>query len=260
MSAEPVETPASSTASNTRTHPSIRSVVSDDYATASTGRRLALVGVVIWLVYEWGPGNESVTPWLLANVIGQTSGIAVIPVTAAVGFVFTVLQQLASGFTALAAFSMFDRTATAAWNRLRRSSETVPGEWTTIGWPARCVIVFSLGTTAVALVQVTTTGQVGVRRHASAVRSSALLCGTIVALIAALAAAFAYLGRKVSALSGATDWILRILGNPLFWLGMLAASAAIGRVVRRHRAIRSLKVASTAADISTVRNTANGQG
>ena len=78
--------------------------------------------MVLWVTYEWGPGNETFTPWLLAQVIAGTDSAWVIPLTALVGFGFTAAQQLASGFTALAGFSMFDRTSRAAWNRLRGQS------------------------------------------------------------------------------------------------------------------------------------------
>lgn len=91
-----------------------RAAVAADFQFARWHRRLALVAVVGWLAYEWGAGNETLTPWILAKVISNTHGAVAIPATAIVGFAFTTLQQLASGFTALTGFSMFDRTATAA--------------------------------------------------------------------------------------------------------------------------------------------------
>ncbi len=187
----------------------------------------------LWVAYEWGPGNETLTPWILARIIGSNHGIAVIPVTFVVGFAFTAVQQLASGWTALAGFSLFDRTSQAAWARLKGGRASVPGNWYGLSWWARCSVVFTLGTTAVALIQVMTTGEVGVRRHARAVRSSAMLCGAIVGTIGGLAASVAYLGRRVHALTRGTDWVIRILGNPLFWLGMLVVFGALGAASRR---------------------------
>ena len=234
MSAEPIELPATDTVvSESSVRAAGRRAVATDLAAASGRRRLALVGVLVWLAYEWGPGNESVTPWLLAHVIGTTDGIAVIPLTAVVGFVFTTVQQLASGFTALAGFSAFERTASVSWDRLRRGSAVAPGEWSTLGRTRRCAMVFGLGTTAVALVQIMTTGETGVRRHASVVRSSAMLCGALVAVLGGSAAALAEVGRNVSALRGGTDWVLRVLGNPLFWLTVLVLPIVIRAVARR---------------------------
>ncbi len=211
----------------------IRSAVAADFRIASWKRRLALVAVVGWLAYEWGAGNETFTPWLLAKVIKDSHGGITIPVTAAVGFGFTTLQQLASGFTALTGFSTFDRTSKAAWHTLRGQRDTVPGEWSSLSLFAKCALVFGLGTTAVALVQIVSTGSVGVRRHASVVVHSALLCGTLVGSIAAVVASIAVLGRNVESLAGTTEWVLRVLGNPLFWVGLLLAGAAVNLLRRK---------------------------
>jgi hypothetical protein len=216
------------TAHSTR---SIRGAAGADFRNATWPQRLALAGVVSWLVYEWGPGNETFTPWLLARVIAATDSAWAIPLTALVGFAFTATQQLASGFTALAGFSMFDRTARAAWTRLRGQSDTAPGEWSKLGWVARSAIVFPLGTTSVALIQIMSTGEVGVRRHRRVIASSALLCATLVGALGAVAATLALVGRSVPALEGATNWILRVLGNPLFWLAMIVVAVLVRRLL-----------------------------
>jgi hypothetical protein len=81
-------------------------------------------------------------------------------------------------------------------------------------------------------VQIMATGKVGVRRHSSVVVQSALLCGTLVGCIGALAASVAVLGRNVKALAGTTEWVLRILGNPLFWVGLLLLGVAVNLLRR----------------------------
>ena len=212
---------------------SLRSAVSADFAAALLTRKLALVAVVGWLAYEWGAGNETFTPWVLAKVISHTDGAVAIPLTAAIGFAFTTWQQLASGFTALAGFSIFDRTAAAAWLRLNGKTKVMPSEWSQLSILRRSAIVFGLGTTAVALIQIMGTGKVGVRRHAPVVLQSAFLCGSIVGFIGGVVASVAVIGRKVEALSGATDWVIRILGNPLFWIGLLLSGIAFNLLRRR---------------------------
>jgi len=202
---------------------------------------MALLGVCAWLAYEWGPGNETVNTLILARIIENNTGAAVIPITAAVALLFTLVQQLASGFTALAGFSLFDRTARASWQKLRGSRDVAPGEWSGLSWAARASIAFGLGTTAVALIQIMTTGQVGVRRHGRAVAASALLCSVIIGFIGGTAASIAYVGRRVDSLARPTRLILRVLENPLFWLGFLVLLALI------HAARRSPQVEQNAA-------------
>jgi hypothetical protein len=211
----------------------LRAAVTADFRASGPLRRIALCGVVFWLAYEWGIGNEIVTPWLLARVISERPGLEAIPAAIVVGFVFTALQQLLAGLTALVGFSMFDRTAHAAWRRLAAQFSSIPGEWSRLGLFSRSVLVFGLGTTAVALLQITTTGQVGVRRHGRAITESAVLCGTLVALVAGAVGALAVAGRQIEMLAPFTEWMLRVLGNPLFWLGLLVLVAVVN--VARHR-------------------------
>lgn len=99
--------------------PSFRTSVVVDYRASAWRRRLALAGVLAWLAYEWGPGNEAVTPWIVLRIIGSTNeSAAVVPVATAVGFGFTLFQQTLSGLTALSGFSMFTQTTQSAWEYL----------------------------------------------------------------------------------------------------------------------------------------------
>jgi hypothetical protein len=216
----------------------MRAAVTADFRASGPMRRVALCGVVFWLTYEWGIGNEVVTPWLLARVISDRPGLEAIPAAIIVGFVFTVLQQWLAGMTALAGFSMFERTAGAAWRRLAAHFESIPGEWSRLGWFGRSVLVFGLGTTAVALVQITTTGKTGVRRHGRAVTESAVLCGALVALVAGGVGALAVAGRRIEMLAPFTEWMLRVLGNPLFWIALVVLVAVVN--VARHRTASSV--------------------
>jgi hypothetical protein len=211
---------------------SLRSAVSDDFRESRWWQRALLLGTILWIAYEWGAGNETVTPWLLVRVISETTGVASIVATALVGFLFTTGQQLLSGFTTSAGFSMFTRTASAAWVKLKARLDPVPGDWTTMTWPTRAVVVFALGTTAVVLLQVASTGDVGVRHHRRTVVQAATLVGALVGFAGALVAAMVWVGREISWLQSATEWLLRILGNPLFWIGILVVLVLAKRLSR----------------------------
>jgi hypothetical protein len=214
--------------------PAMREAIAADFRSSSLGPRVALVGVCIWLAYEWGPGNETVTPWVLVRVIGDNEGARTILFTAAVGFLFTAAQQLASGFTALLGFSMFERSARASWQRLAKGTGVAPTEWAQLGWLARSALVFGLGTTAVALIEIMSTGETGVGKHARVVGTSALLCGLLVGAIGAVGAGLALLGRSVESMRDGTDWVLRTLGNPLLWTGLVAVILIRQAILARH--------------------------
>jgi hypothetical protein len=190
---------------------------------------------MFWLCYEWGPGNEAFTPWLLVKVIGQSKddGYFAVLVAAGVGFTFTFVQQLLSGMTALAGFSIFERTATAAWGRLNGEGAKGLRKWDELSFVARGGIAFTLGTTAVALLQIMTTGTVGARRHAGVVVSSAVFCASMVGVLGVVVATLSVLGHSLQSLAGPTDLVMRVLGSPLLWLLLVAALLGTEFVGRR---------------------------
>lgn len=208
----------------------LRADVRADFRAASRSQRILLGATVGWLAYEWGFGNETLTPWLLVRVIAATDAGWSVVAAGVVGLLFTTLQQLASGFTAAAGFSMFRRTARGAWRGLRTRLDTAPRTWAELPPATRALLVFTLGTTAVVLIEMSVTGEVGVGRHRRVVIQSAVLCGVMVGAIGAIVASAVWLGRSVPALAGATDWLLRILGNPLFWIGLLVLVLVVDRL------------------------------
>lgn len=210
----------------------LRRAIALDFRESRWWHRILLVVTVAWIAYEWTAGNETLTPWLLISVIDNTSGWSSVVLTALVGFAFTTAQQLTSGFMTSAGFSALPRTAGSAWRMLSSRVDPIPGRWSSMGWGARSLMVFALGTTAVVLIQGAVTGEVGVRRHRRTVVESAVLCGALVGALGAVVATSAWIGRSVSWLEPATDWLLRILSNPLFWIGVLVALLVAGRLQR----------------------------
>jgi hypothetical protein len=211
---------------------SLRAAVRADLSRSGLLGRVALLGVCAWLAYEWGPGNETFTPWILTRVVSTSDGWTAIVATAAVGFAFTSLQQLASGLTALAGFAMFHQTAAGSWRTLERRRNSLAVSWTAASRSRRALTVFTLGTTAVALAATMTTGVTGVRRNWRVVTTSALLCGALVGALGLVVAALVVLAERAPALDGPVQGTLRVLGNPLCWLA-LAAVLLVAPLARR---------------------------
>ena len=205
----------------------MRDAIVADFRSSAWRSRLALVGVCAWLAYEWGPGNETVTSWALASLVERYSGVGAVIAAALFAFGFTTLQQAASCLTALAGFSLLDRTSQAAWERLSAAESRLVGGWSSMSLATRCAIVFGLGTTAVALMQIVTTGSTGVRRHARAVLSSAVLCGVLVMLIGTTAALLVEIGRSIDALAGPTERLVSVLSSPWPWIGLALTLLAL---------------------------------
>jgi hypothetical protein len=216
--------------------PTIRHAIRSDLRHSTIGQRLALGGLGAWLAYEWGPGNEGVSAWLLANVLGKVRGPAAMLLVPLVGFAFIFAQQLASGLTALHAFSTFSATADAVWRRLQRDGNDPPGRWAALPFAGKAALAVGLGTTAVALTEVVTSGDAGRARHRGAVVRSAALVATIIGAVALVVSAFAAVGRANERWAPATDRIVEFLGNAWLWIGLAAVSLLIGWLRRRRPA------------------------
>jgi hypothetical protein len=174
-----------------------------------------------------------VTPWLLIRVLRNTSGWGSVVATSTIGFAFTFCQQLAAGFTALTAFGQFERTADAAWRRLRRFGDT-PGAWRSLSWPSRMALSFGLGTSAVALTETVSTGRPGIATHRRAVVSSAVLAASLVAVLGAGAGGMTMIAENIPSWRQPTETTLRWLAKPWIWLAFGVALLIVrGLTARR---------------------------
>ena len=66
---------------------------------------LLLLGAMT--AYEWGPGNETLTPYIGAQAVEVSDGLKGVLVTAAITGGFTVAQQLASSWLTRKSVQMF---------------------------------------------------------------------------------------------------------------------------------------------------------
>lgn len=207
-----------------------------DLRSARFGQLVALVAVVAWLIFEWGPGNEIAVPSLLMALLNRLDGPTAIVLMPVAGFSLGFGLQMVSGLIAAIGFSSLDHTARAAWLTLRRwrqTSETK--DFLALGWAARWGVAFFVGTSAVVLIQLFTTGDARASRHLRAVWISAALVGATIASVAAAVTVAVVLGRRFPALEPHVDRTVALLANPLFWVALLAAGLLGSEVVSRLR-------------------------
>jgi hypothetical protein len=197
-----------------------------------------MVALLGWLLYEWGPGNESVTPWLVARVLSANEGVRSLVLVPAVAGVFTFVQQSASGLTALYAFGAFDRTRAVAADRLAEGARLGDASPSAGALTATSVL---LGTTVVALQHVLAVQRARTPADGGAVRlqggrarngARAVLvgaggCGCVVALIGALVSLLAFAARSSPQMEPAAEAVIAFLAKPLVWLGVSVAYGAI---------------------------------
>ncbi len=204
-----------------------------DFKAAKATQLLMLLGMVLVLVYEWGPGNEAVVVSVIASVVDRYDGLGGIPLVALVAFVVVFVSQMVLGTISLTGFSMFDRTAQAAWAFMQSNFEEERGGWWTLKLSTRWALGFLLGASAVVLFQLTMTGKVGLRTHWRVVRQSGLLAGVSTAVLSALIAAAAWVARQFPATEPAANRVVGVASNPLLWIALFIAIPIIGALKGR---------------------------
>lgn len=208
-----------------------------DLRSARVVQVLALIVVVAWLIFEWGPGNEIAVPSLLMGLLNRLQGNEALLIMPVAGFALGLGLQLFSGLVAAVGFSMLENTAQAAWLTLRRwrpTSDTK--DFLALGWAARWGVAFFIGTTAVVLIQLFTTGEAKASRHLRAVFISATLVGATIGAIATIVTLAVVLGRRYSSAEPYVDGVVDLLANPLFWIGVLAVGLLGSQLANRFRA------------------------
>lgn len=100
---------------------SIVEVAKQDYKSAGRLGQAVLAGTVAMTAYEWGPGNEAVTPMIVGPAVDAAGGLKGVAITSAVGFAFTYVQQRASAFLTRRTAQRFPRTS-------QKSFEIIKGE------------------------------------------------------------------------------------------------------------------------------------
>lgn len=202
-----------------------------DFRSATLWQIIALIAVFLWLAFEWGPGNEIAVPTLLMGLLNRIPGPEAIFIMPIAGFVLGFGLQLISGLIAAIGFSMLENTAQAAWTTLQRWRPDAESKtFLSLGWAARWGVAFFIGTTAVVLIQLFTTGEAKAARHIRAVLISAGLVGGTIGAIALVVAVAVVLGRRYSTFEPYVDSTVDLLANPLFWIGLLAFGLVISQV------------------------------
>ncbi len=208
-----------------------------DLRSARIGQIVALLVVVAWLAFEWGPGNEIAVPTILMGLLNRIEGTEALLIMPVAGFLLGLGLQLFSGLVAAVGFSMLDNTAHAAWVMLRRWRPTAEAkDFLALGWAGRWSLAFFVGTTAVVLIQLFTTGEATARRHLRAVFISSMLVGATISAIATVVATAVVLGRRYPSVEPYVDDVVGLLANPLFWIGLLAVVLVGSQLVGRFRA------------------------
>lgn len=191
------------------------------------GRKLGIVATMGWLAYEWGPGNETVTPILAGQVINTVNGPQGIVTAAGITAGFTFIQQVMSGGTLAATATQYPNAAkqVSEFTQDTDNPELSAKPWKDLSLRKRFLYAFTMGTTFIATREAGVTGEVKFRETMKRVVGSAALsaCGVGV-LAAGVESVDSYAENAPQAIETGSEIAVSIATNPLTWLGLLGIS------------------------------------
>jgi hypothetical protein len=206
----------------------LRKAIAADARAANLVRGVALVVVLVLLFFEWGAGNETIQVTAIASTYDRNPSWVGVGLVFVVGFAVAFAIQLIAGSISSVGYGALSNITTVARNFLLRLRPDLEGtNWQTLGWGPKFFLSFAVGASAVVLLQQTSTGQTGFAAHRRVVMQSALLMSTGVALVGAVLAAAAQIGRMVPAFEPAVDAFIGFASSPWPWFVLFTTIAVV---------------------------------
>lgn len=208
-----------------------------DFAAATGVKALLIVALIVWMAFQWGPGNDIIAAPLAANTFdlvddGETWPTGILAVAAA-GFItgtFWALTQALDAVVVLAGLRLVPGI-TSRLGRYLRDKGWVSA-YADMRWSTRWIISYATGPSVLCVVDVFATGEPGIRNRRSIIVVSVLLAAATVGLVVGVLATAAMVASRVPALVDETEVFIRFAKNPLTWIVIFAGVFAIDRIRR----------------------------
>lgn len=203
----------------------------------ATGRRLAgVLVIVVWMVFQWGWGNDIVLPTIVVRTFeavddGQTwlAGGSAIGAATLVGGLFWALTQSIDVWLVVSGCALIPGVTNRISDALRRQGLVKP--YAELSLATRLVLAYMSGASLLCLLDVFATGEVGLRhRRAIVIEAISLAIATVSIVVVIVTSALA-LGARVPATRGVTDVVVQFARNPLTWLAIYGAFVGLPALV-----------------------------
>ena len=195
---------------------------------------LAVFGVLVWMAFQWGLGNDILLPSIAATAFDTiddgsawSRGFIAVGAAAAAGFVFWTITQLIDVIVVMTGLRLLPAMTERLSRFLRAKGWVTP--YRDMRWSTRWIIAYASGASLLCLVDVLATGRQGMRDRKKMASSAILLSAGSVGVVVGLVAAAAMVGKRVPATADEADDFVRYARNPLMWIGVFVVVFLIGR-------------------------------
>lgn len=215
---------------------SVWQTVRNDFADASGLRLLGVAGMLLWMAFQWGWGNDILLPPIVARTfealddgITWTSAIGSTAGATAVGSLFWGVTQTLDGVIVLSGLRLVPGVTARISRLLARQGLIKP--FTELSFGTKFLVAYASGASLLCLIDVFATGRPGLEARRRMLGQAVALAVAGVAVAVVVVTGAAAVGRRVPATKGAADVVVRYASNPVTWLviyGSLVGLSALG--------------------------------
>ncbi len=209
-----------------------------DFSQAAGLRLVGVIGMLAWMAFQWGWGNDILLPPIIARAFeavddGESwaTGIGAVLAGTGAGSLFWGITQTLDGLIVIGGLSLIPGITDRISSFLRRNGWVKPFDELSVG--TRFLIAYASGASALCLVDVFATGQRGLRSRRKMLAQAVGLAVAGVAVVVMVITAAVATGARVPATADAADFVVRYARNPLTWLAIYGSIVLISALAGR---------------------------
>lgn len=219
----------------------VHTATKEDYRQTNLRGKITLGSLALMTAYEWGPGNETLTPIIGGQAIDAAQGIGGALVTATITGGFTYAQQLTSSWLSRRSAEQFPTTSQKAFDIMNGSDVEQDEEmrfksFEDLSFARKSVYSFIMGSSFNVLREAAVTGTTDQQQLRSVGRKSAAITAGAVAGLALAADVVDQAAPEGSIIKSVVEFAKTPWPYLAFMGGFFAKDAITTRLHRKQRA------------------------
>ncbi len=199
---------------------------------------VGVVGLLVWMAFQWGFGNDALLPSIAANAFdlvddGESwrSGVSGVLAATVASFVFWGGSQLLDAIVMLSGLRLVPGLTDRLSAYLRRRGLVKP--FAELRWTTRWALAYATGVSVICLVDVFATGRPGLRHRWRMILVSVWLSAGTVAGVVAMVVTAAMVATRIPSIETEATIFIRVAKNPLTWITLFGVIFLVGYLRRR---------------------------
>lgn len=212
----------------------LRKAGAEDFGRSGPLHKIGMIATAGIIAYEWGPGNETVTPIIAGIVINNTDGPKGILLSAGIAGAFTIVEQGLATTLMASTVSQFPELAKTSMELSGTDEDPVLRRkpWKELSRRKRLLSGFTLGASYVVPREAAITGNADFKQNLKVgLKSTAMTGGVVAAFAGGVDTIDQVTDNAPAAVETIGDIAVTVVTHPALWLGIFGLT-----VYSEHRA------------------------